>query len=81
MGPVTDLPMRWRFWIPVWLLVVIVVAASMWLTRPVEASGGGDVAECSEWGETGTWALTKCEDDDGLVCVSSSSGLLFCKFD
>jgi hypothetical protein len=45
------------------------------------ASGGGDVAECVEWGKAGKWTLTKCEDDDGVVCITSDSGMFQCRMD
>lgn len=53
------------------------------LATPVQAAQPAppEPAACAEWGKVGPWTLTKCEDDDGVACISSDSGMLSCKWD
>ena len=59
------------------LLAMLTMAASVRAAPPADP----EPAVCVEWGQAVPWTLTKCEDEDGLVCVSSTSGMLNCKWD
>ncbi len=77
MGPVTDLPMQWRFWIPVWLLAAIVVTVSIWMIRPVQAAPPATSDNCEVLGTIGTIIIGKCIDpDDGTVIYGNSAGFM-----
>lgn len=76
MGPVTDLPMRWRFWIPVWVLALLVVAFSVWMIQPV-AAAAEPVDACVPFGTAEGQILYFCENEfSGMDCVWDPSPVL-----
>lgn len=80
MGPVTDLPMRWRFWIPVWVIAAIVVTVSLWLTLPVNAAPV-DVEDCVAFAKAGDTKLYRCVDPEyGTICYLNplAAGIIDC---
>lgn len=62
------------------LLCIALLLLTLTLGQRVEAAGELP-AECIEWGQAGPWQLTKCQDEDGLTCISSTSGMLNCNWD
>lgn len=75
MGPVTDLPMRWGFWLPVWTLAVLVIAISVWLTQPVAASGGV-LENCEFAASAGGIDVWYCQTDSGTEFLLNSVGFM-----
>ncbi len=74
MGPVTDLPFQWRFWVPVWVLAIALVCASLWLTWPVQAATPNG---CELLGNTGNVIIFRCVDDSaGNVVYANSAGFM-----
>jgi hypothetical protein len=46
----------------------------------IRASSKPPTGTCTLWDDTQPFPIHRCEDDDGIVCMKSDSGMLQCNF-